>query len=130
MFRDWFNQVLTLMITENFPIPLKMLYQIPASEKQNLLMDLLYFFFFLIEFWCYLHCNVFSLLTYIFCSYCVWPPQFSNKFLCIQTDFDDVVQKSKERCQRERGNKECDKAKLDNWKRNIQCFFISSEGSW
>jgi len=38
------------MITENFPIPLKMLYQIPVSEKQHLLTDLLLVFFFLIEF--------------------------------------------------------------------------------
>lgn len=80
-------------------------------------------------FWSYLYCNALSLLTYIFFSHCVWPPQLSHKFICIKTNLNDVVQKSKGRGQREGGNKECDKAKLDNWekknKNKIHNFFDS-----
>lgn len=118
MIRNWHNQILTLMITESFPMPLKMLYQIPACERKELINGvIIHFLLFWLCFWSWIHCNALSLLTYVFCSHCVWPPQLSNKFFCIKTDLDDVVQKSKERGQREGGNKECDKAKLDNWRK-------------
>lgn len=129
MIRNWHNQILTLMITESFPMPLKMLYQIPACERKELINGvIIHFLLFWLCFWSWIHCNALSLLTYVFCSHCVWPPQLSNKFFCIKTDLDDVVQKSKERGQREGGNKECDKAKLDNWgkEKKIAAMFFDS----
>ena len=53
--------------------------------------------------------------TNVFRFGCNWPAQFHNKLLGIQANLDDVIQKSEERSQRERGHEESHHPKLDDW---------------
>lgn len=54
--------------------------------------------------------------TDVSCSCCHWSSQFSHKFLCIQSYFNDVVEQSKQGCQGEGGHKQRHKTKLDDWR--------------
>lgn len=46
------------------------------------------------------------------------PPQLGHKLLGVQPYFDDVVEQSEERSQREGRHEERDEAKLDDWDDN------------
>lgn len=54
--------------------------------------------------------------TNVSCSCRHWSSQFSHKFLCIQSYFNDVVQQSKQGCQGEGGHEQRHKTKLDDWR--------------
>lgn len=73
-------------------------------------------------------CNIF---TNIFGSSCHWPSQLSHKLLGIQSYFNDVVEQSKERSQREGGHKQSNETKLDDWThRGTQMSRFKSSPDW
>lgn len=54
--------------------------------------------------------------TDVFGFGCEGSAQLHYKLLRIQTNFDDIIEQSKERSQREGGHKESHHAKLNNWR--------------
>jgi len=55
----------------------------------------------------------------VLCPLSYRPSSITDEFLCIKTNFNPIVEKRKERRQRERCHEDSDEAKLQNWNKSV-----------